>query len=132
MPIFFTPNQANAHLAQVREITERVLEIKKKAELETEDEAVTDAMEELEKEVQKLEDLGCVLKDMGIGLVDFPAVRLGRRVWLCWRMGEKNVSFWHGLNEGFAARKPVEQEEFYDDDLAIRALAREVLPKPHA
>lgn len=122
MPIFFTPKQANEFLSEVRQITERVIEIKKDADSKTEDDAMTRAMEELEKEIQKLEDLGCVLKDMNTGLVDFPAVRLGTRVWLCWKLDEERVTFWHGLHEGFAGRKPVDEKEFYEDDLAIKSL----------
>jgi len=87
---------------------------------------VADAMGHLQHEIQKLEDLGCVLKDLSIGLVDFPAVRLGVRVWLCWKSGEKKVEFWHGLHEGFANRKPVNDDEFYLDDLAIKTLTGEV------
>jgi len=98
----------------------------------TNDDQMTNAMEKLEKEIQKLEELGCVLKDMNMGLIDFPAVRLGTRVWLCWKLGEEDVAFWHGLHEGYAARKPVEEKEFYEDDVAIKSLTGEVVSKPHA
>lgn len=86
-------------------------------------------MGRLEKEVQKLDELGCVLKDMNIGLIDFPAVRLGARVWLCWKLGEESVSFWHGIREGYAARKMADEKEFYEDDLAIKSLTGEVLSR---
>jgi len=132
LPIFFTPKQANETLPEVKGIVERVIAIKKDADSKTDDEAVGRAMERLEGEVQKLEDLGCVLKDMNTGLVDFPAVRLGTRVWLCWRLSEDAVVFWHGLNEGFAGRKQVDEKEFYDDDTAIKSLTGSVLPKPQA
>ncbi len=131
MPLFFTPKQANEDLPQVRETVERVSLIKREADGVKDDDEMTNAMERLEKEVQKLEELGCMLKDMSIGLVDFPAVRLGIRVWLCWKLGEAKVSFWHALNEGYTGRKPIEEKEFYEDDLAIKSLSGEVLPKPH-
>ncbi len=130
MPIFFTPKQANGFLSEVRQITERVIAIKKDADSKTDDDGMTQAMEALEKEIQKLEDLGCVLKDMTTGLVDFPAVRLGTRVWLCWKLGEDDVTFWHGLHEGFAARKAVDEKEFYEDDVAIKSLTGGVFTKP--
>lgn len=130
MPIFFTPKQANEFLPEVRKITERVIEIKKSADTKTDDDAMTETMKQLEKEIQKLEDLGCVLKDMNTGLVDFPAVRLGTRVWLCWRLEEDHVRFWHGLHEGFAGRRSVDEKEFYEDDVAIRSLTGGVVPKP--
>lgn len=130
MPIFFTPRQANDSLSDVRQVAEHVIAIKKGADTSTDDDAMTEAMQQLEKEIQKLEDLGCVLKDMNTGLVDFPAVRLGTRVWLCWKLGEEQVAFWHGLHEGFAGRKPVDEKEFYADDLAIKSLTGSALPKP--
>lgn len=130
MPVFFTPQQANEFLPEVRQIVERVLTIKKKANGKTGDDEITDAMEELEKEILKLEELGCVLKDMNAGLIDFPAVRIWTRVWLCWKLDEQNVSFWHGLHEGFAGRRSVDDKEFYDDDKAIKSLSGEVVSKP--
>lgn len=123
MPIFFTPKQANGYLSEVKGVVQRVIAIKREADSFTDDDAITTAMQRLEKEIQKLEELGCVLKDMITGLVDFPAVRLGTRVWLCWKLGEENVSFWHGLHEGYAGRKSVQEDEFYEDDTAIKSLS---------
>ncbi len=131
MPIFFTPKQANEFLPDVKATVQRIISIKKEAD-GVKEEKMTDAMERLEKEIQKLEELGCVLKDMNIGLIDFPAVRLGTRVWLCWKLDEANVSFWHELHEGFAGRKSVVEKDFYEDDVAIKSLTGEVLSKPHA
>lgn len=131
MPIFFTPKQANEFLPEVKDVVQRIIAIKKEADGLKDDDEMTDAMERLEKEIQKLEELGCVLKDMNIGLIDFPAVRLGIRVWLCWKLDDDKVSFWHGLHEGFAGRKMVEAKEFYEDDVAIKSLTGEVLSKPH-
>jgi hypothetical protein len=131
LPIFFTPKQANEFLPEVRATVQRIISIKKEAD-GLKEEKMTDAMERLEKEIQKLEELGCVLKDMNIGLTDFPAVRLGTRVWLCWKLDEVNVTFWHELHEGFAGRKSVVEKDFYEDDVAIKSLTGEVLSKPHA
>ena len=128
--MFFTPKQANESLYEIRAIVERIIAIKKDADSKTDDNAIASAMERLEKEIQKLEDLGCVLKDMNTGLIDFPAVRLGTRVWLCWKLGEESVIFWHGLHEGFAGRKSVDEKEFYEDDIAIKSLTSNVVPKP--
>jgi len=61
LPIFFTPKQANEFLPEVRQITETIIAIKKDADTKTDDDAMTKTMEALEKEIQKLEDLGCVL-----------------------------------------------------------------------
>ena len=54
-------------------------------------------------------EMGCMIKDLEIGLVDFPHILESQEeeVYLCWKYGEKKVRFWHGLNEGFASRKPL-------------------------
>lgn len=126
MPLFFTPAEANELLLDIQKTVAQISEIKKSSETLSDEAEMTDAMQHLQNEIQRLEDLGCVLKDLSIGLIDFPAVRLGVRVWLCWKSGEKKVEFWHGLHEGFANRKPVNEDEFYIDDMAIKALTGEV------
>ena len=55
----------------------------------------------------KLEEIGCEIKGIREGLIDFPSIREGREVYLCWRMPEKEILFWHDLNTGFAGRKPI-------------------------
>ena len=129
MPLFFTPTQADELLQEIERTVARIIEIKSSEKLTEEAEMVD--VEGLQREIQKLEDLGCVLKDLNLGLIDFPAVRLGTRVWLCWRSGERKVAFWHGLHEGFASRKPVKEDEFYSDDLAIKALSGEISKLTH-
>jgi hypothetical protein len=52
-------------------------------------------------------ELGGVTKDLGLGLVDFPGEVDGETVNLCWKAGETQVRFWHGLDEGYAGRKPL-------------------------
>ncbi|HEU0336711.1 MAG TPA: DUF2203 domain-containing protein [Gaiellaceae bacterium] len=51
--------------------------------------------------------LGVIVKDADAGLVDFPSLRDGVPVFLCWQLGEDEIAYWHGLEEGFAGRKPV-------------------------
>jgi hypothetical protein len=51
--------------------------------------------------------LGATPKDLGLGLVDFPALLDDREINLCWRFGEQQIRFWHGLDEGYAHRKPL-------------------------
>lgn len=55
----------------------------------------------------EIQGLGGVTKDLGLGLVDFPHLREGRKVNLCWRYGEERITHWHGLDEGYTARKPL-------------------------
>lgn len=56
---------------------------------------------------RELEELGIVLKDRRLGLIDFPGEIDGRRVFLCWRLGEPMVQYWHDLDSGYAGRQPL-------------------------
>jgi hypothetical protein len=53
------------------------------------------------------QDLGCELKDLDQGLVDFPSYRDGKLVYLCWKRGEDRVHFWHDIDTGFTGRQPL-------------------------
>ena len=66
--------------------------------------------EGLKAAIQKIQESGCVIKDLDIGLVDFPTLFRGQEVYLCWKLGESRIGFWHGTQEGFAGRKPIDQE----------------------
>lgn len=57
------------------------------------------------RKIAELEDLGVQVKDLDMGLIDFPAERYGESVMFCWRYGEPEVTFWHGAGEGFSKRK---------------------------
>jgi hypothetical protein len=59
-------------------------------------------------ELVALRDREVVLRDLDRGLVDFPSVRDGREVYLCWEEGEEEVAFWHDIDTGFAGRRPVD------------------------
>jgi len=68
----------------------------------------TELKAEVVKLINRLEAHGCVVKDLDLGLLDFPALREGRPVYLCWKAGEATLSHWHGTDEGFTDRKPLE------------------------
>jgi len=55
----------------------------------------------------ELQELGIALKDRRLGLIDFPGEIDGRQVWLCWRLGEPSVQYWHDLDAGYAGRQPL-------------------------
>jgi hypothetical protein len=57
--------------------------------------------------VAQIDALGITLRDIERGLIDFPALASGRQVWLCWELGEEKVEFWHDLETGFGARRPL-------------------------
>jgi hypothetical protein len=61
----------------------------------------------LRRALEQIQETGCLVKDLDIGLVDFPAVRRGVEVCLCWKLGEKSIGHWHGADEGFRERKPI-------------------------
>jgi hypothetical protein len=63
--------------------------------------------ERIESSVHALSEMGCILKDINSGLVDFPTIRNGREVLLCWRYDEPEVGFWHDAEAGFAGRQPL-------------------------
>lgn len=57
--------------------------------------------------IHKIQDLGVLIKDINIGLLDFPALRNDREVYLCWKHGEGEIAFWHEIADGFAGRQPL-------------------------
>lgn len=59
--------------------------------------------------VAEIDSIGVQVKDLDIGLLDFPCVVEGQTVLLCWKLGEKSITHWHGTQEGFAGRKPIDQ-----------------------
>jgi hypothetical protein len=61
--------------------------------------------------VSEIEALGAIVKDVDQGLVDFLSIRQGQHVFLCWRLGEPAIRFWHGLEEGFAGRQPIDSSD---------------------
>jgi hypothetical protein len=65
--------------------------------------------EEMRKALQTLSDWNIELKDLRRGLVDFPALRQGRPVYLCWELGEPEVMFWHETTTGYAGRQPLDE-----------------------
>src|SRR5262249_20715390 len=62
--------------------------------------------------MEEIEELGCLVKDLDIGLVDFPCRLGGREFYLCWKLGEPRIQFWHSMDEGFAGRKPLNEKMF--------------------
>ncbi len=59
----------------------------------------------------RIEATGCVVKDLDVGLLDFPALVDNEEVYLCWKLGEERIRFWHRQDEGFAGRKPIDPRD---------------------
>jgi hypothetical protein len=66
------------------------------------------AMKEATDTVAEIDEIGVQVKDLEQGLLDFPSVMEGQTVLLCWKLGEKEIGFWHTSEEGFAGRKPLD------------------------
>jgi hypothetical protein len=64
----------------------------------------------LKETIEKVQSLGCQVKDLQTGLVDFPTVYNGEEVLLCWRLGEDEIRYWHRLKDGFRGRQPIDTQ----------------------
>lgn len=58
--------------------------------------------------VNRIQSTGVVVKDLDVGLVDFPSLLEGEEIYLCWKLGEDRITFWHGVHEGYNGRKPID------------------------
>jgi hypothetical protein len=67
-----------------------------------------EAARALKQAIDKVHEFGCLVKDLDIGLIDFPTLFGGQEVYLCWKLGEAGIQFWHGVDEGFRGRKPID------------------------
>jgi len=127
----FTPDEANELLAELRPRVELLVEHKRRLD-EAEDARrglqariagnggditpsdVAEVTERVEREataigaiVEEIQEHGVQIKDMELGLLDFPWQGGTEIVPLCWRPGEEEIGYWHGMDEGYAARKPL-------------------------
>lgn len=129
---YFSPEEANAALAEVRPLVERLAEARQTslrleerlgavrsrvlgngggldpARIEDLQAEAMDAAKAALELVERLDDIGVQIKDPDTGLIDFPARHPdGSDVLLCWRLGEDEVRYWHTLEAGFRGRKPL-------------------------
>lgn len=74
----------------------------------------------LRNAIERVQEIGCLVKDLDIGLVDFPTLFRGTEVYLCWKLGETDIEYWHGVDEGYRGRKPIDQD-FLDHHEGDRA-----------
>jgi hypothetical protein len=127
----FTPEEANEALVELRPVAEEMVAHrraltaaqKRQAELvvtiagnggdlgpsdlQEAAEAIQREADEIAECVKVLDEAGVQVKSLEEGLLDFPSIRDGEDVLLCWQVGEERVAFWHGVDEGFAGRKPL-------------------------
>ena len=124
MSQYFTLQQANEALNIIRPLMDEVQAIREKI-MSTQPEAwkaieksvgnggsralsrIVQDFEKLDALVHQILDTGVLIKDVNIGLLDFPALKDGREVYLCWQYGEGDIAFWHEIEAGFAGRQPI-------------------------
>lgn len=70
----------------------------------------------LKSSLDQILETGCVIKDLDVGLLDFPSVIDNEEVYLCWKLGEDRIRFYHKQDEGFAGRKPLDPRDFGSGD----------------
>ena len=124
MTKLFTVEEANALLPQVRALIEKMFALREEA-LAMRPEVwpvlenaignggsrkageLLETFKKFESIISQLHKLGCELKGIEQGLVDFPAIMHGRQVYLCWQYNEPEIAFWHDIDAGFAGRQPL-------------------------
>jgi len=122
----FTLKEANAKLPTVIKKFKNIVDMKKElariqAEIESDPRYMTSfkeyvikkqelnsALTNFYKSIEELEGIGIMVKSIDQGLLDFPSLRFNEEIWLCWKEEEKEIKFWHGKDEGFNGRKPIE------------------------
>jgi hypothetical protein len=125
MPRYFTLQEANETLNLIRPLMDEVQNIRQKI-LQNQPEAwpaieksvgnggnralsnMVQDFEKLEALVHQIQDMDVLIKDINLGLLDFPALKDGREVYLCWQHGEGDIAFWHEVEAGFSGRQPIE------------------------
>ena len=84
-----------------------------------------DYIDNLREVIDEIESVGGILRDPKTGVIDFPAIRLGEPVYLCWRLGERRISYWHRIDEECSKRKIINPEEFYREEELTKYIVRE-------
>jgi hypothetical protein len=116
---FYTPTGARQALRFVRPAAERIRRLYRRLERRQPLQIVPEervepvyfsVLSDLQTVVDRLAEEGVQVKDPEQGLVDFPARRAGRTVWLCWKVGESSVSHWHEVDAGFAGRRTIDED----------------------
>ena len=122
---YFTPAEARRTLPLVKKIVKDILDTSREMRLLAEE--LKDKVEsdpdiqklgaDIESFLSELEEIGCFFKDWNftMGLVDFPGVIDDREVFLCWKSDEDDIRFYHDMQEGYAGRKPIPEEYFFEE-----------------
>lgn len=96
--------QAQAELLQTRQTNGSTEHADELARREAQ---IREIVRRMQQAVAQVDGWGISLRDIGTGLVDFPALANGRPIWLCWKLGEEQVNWWHDVDQGFDSRLPL-------------------------
>ena len=125
MPRYFTLQEANDALARIRPLMDEIQGIRQSILARRPEvwpvversagnggsQAASRLVREFERLdglVHQIQDTGALFKDINLGLLDFPAWKDGREVYLCWKHGEEDIAFWHEIEAGYAGRQAID------------------------
>ena len=99
---------------QLRASTERVMmlggvDLDRRAFMDQRDRREASALH-LKEVIERIQEFGCLVKDLDTGLVDFPTLFHGQEVYLCWKLGESGIAYWHKIEDGFRGRQPIDRD----------------------
>lgn len=124
MPRYFTLQEANETLDVIRPFMDELQEIRQSILAKQPEawpaieksvgnggnralSAMVQDFERLDELVHRIQSMDVLIKDINLGLLDFPAIKDGREVYLCWQYGEGGIAFWHEIAAGFAGRQSI-------------------------
>lgn len=127
MPKYYTPKEANHQLEVVRPMVAELMTISERIRAHQPEiwsvveksagnggnptlSKMLPDFDRLDALLHQLQDMGIEVKDLSTGLIDFPALKDGRVVYLCWKYNEGSIQFWHEIEAGFAGREPIDWE----------------------
>lgn len=125
MPRYFTLAEANNAIRVIRPLMDEIQEIRREILARQPDvwpvversagnggsqvaSRLVQEFERLDALVHRVQDTGALFKDINLGLLDFPALKDGREVYLCWKYGEDDIAYWHEVEAGYAGRQPID------------------------
>ncbi len=125
MTRYFTLQEANETLNIIRPLMEEIQHIRRKIQRDQPDvwpavvksagnggnralSTMVQDFEKLDALIHRIQEMDVLIKDVNLGLLDFPALKGGHEVYLCWQYGEGEIAFWHEVDAGFAGRQPIE------------------------
>jgi hypothetical protein len=120
----FSPSSARRSLASIRASVERMAHLftamsrlhpRAAVRDQPVDRHYFDMLLHLTRSMERVARSGAQIKDPRLGVIDFPARREGRVVLLCWKLGEPDVGFWHEIEDGYAGRRPLDEDGLWEE-----------------